>query len=82
MAKHARASAAHVSLDLRDGVLCLEIHDDGVGGADPTSGSGLLGVNDRVEANGGRLTVESPPGAGTRLEIALPLRAAEPAAAG
>ena len=71
-----------MSLDLRDGVLWLEISDDGVGGADPTRGSGLLGLNDRVEANGGTLTVESRPGEGTRLDIALPLRAAEPADAG
>jgi signal transduction histidine kinase len=82
VAKHAKASSARVNLDLRNGVLWLEIADDGVGGADPTRGSGLLGLNDRVEAHGGTLTVESRPGEGTRLEIALPLRAAESADAG
>ena len=80
VAKHAQASSARVSLERRNGVLRLEISDDGVGGADPTRGSGLLGLNDRVEAGGGTLTVESRPGEGTRLDIALPLRAAEPAA--
>jgi PAS domain S-box-containing protein len=82
VAKHANASSAHVSLHLREGVLWMEIRDDGVGGADPTRGSGLLGLNDRVEANGGRLIVESRPSAGTRLDITLPLRAAEPVDAG
>jgi PAS domain S-box-containing protein len=77
VAKHAKASAARVNLDLRNGVLRLAISDDGVGGADLTHGSGLLGLNDRVEANGGTFTVESRPGEGTRLDIALPLRAAE-----
>ncbi len=79
VAKHAKASSARVSLDLRDGVVCLEISDDGVGGADPSRGSGLMGLNDRVEANGGTLTLESRPGEGTRLDITLPLRTAEPA---
>ena len=77
VAKHANASSAHVSLHLRDSVLSVEIRDDGGGGADPTRGSGLMGLYDRVEANGGTLTVESRPGVGTRLDIALPLRAAE-----
>jgi signal transduction histidine kinase len=77
VAKHAKASSARVSLELRRGVLWLEISDDGVGGADPTRGSGLLGLNDRVEAHGGTLTVESRRGEGTRLVIALPVRAAE-----
>ena len=80
VAKHSRASSARVSIDLHDGDLWLEITDDGVGGADHTRGSGLQGLNDRVEANGGRLTVESRPGAGTRLRIVLPLRAAKPSA--
>jgi len=82
VAKHAKASSARVSLDLRNGVLCLEISDDGLGGANPTRGSGLLGLNDRVEANGGTLTVESRPDEGTRLDVALPLRVAEPADSG
>jgi signal transduction histidine kinase len=82
VAKHANASSARVSLDLRNGVLWLEICDDGVGGADPARGSGLLGLKDRVEAHDGTLNLESRPGEGTRLEIALPVPAAEPVDAG
>ena len=48
--------------------------DDGVGGADPAGGSGLRGLADRVEALGGRLTIDSPLGAGTTLRAELPLR--------
>jgi PAS domain S-box-containing protein len=82
VAKHAKASSARVSLGLRNGVMCLAISDDGVGGADPRRGSGLVGLNDRVEAGGGTFTVESRPGEGTRLDIVLPLRTAEPVNAG
>jgi PAS domain S-box-containing protein len=82
VAKHAKASSGRVKVDQRNGLLRLEITDDGVGGADPTRGSGLVGLNDRVEANGGTLSVESRPGEGTRLDITLPLRVAEPADAG
>jgi hypothetical protein len=56
-------------------VLRVRAPDDGRGGADPAGGSGLVGLTDRVEALGGRLTVESPPGAGTALQVALPLTA-------
>jgi signal transduction histidine kinase len=48
------------------------VSDDGVGGADPARGSGLRGLADRVEALGGRLAVESPPGEGTRLRAEIP----------
>jgi signal transduction histidine kinase len=71
-----------VSLERRDGRLWLQIRDDGIGGADPTRGSGLLGLKDRVEASGGALTVESRPGEGTRLTVELPLHAAAPAMSG
>jgi signal transduction histidine kinase len=47
--------------------------DDGVGGADPASGSGLRGLADRVEALGGRLRVESPPAEGTRVQAEIPV---------
>ena len=77
-AKHADASAVQVSLDLRNGALRLEISDDGVGGADPTRGSGLVGLKDRVEASGGTLVVESHPGQGTRVTAELPLHAPAP----
>jgi len=51
------------------------IRDDGVGGADPACGSGLIALTDRIEALGGRLGLRSPPGGGTTLRIALPLTA-------
>ncbi|MDQ1044542.1 sensor histidine kinase [Streptomyces sp. V4I2] len=54
-------------------VLEVTITDDGTGGAEPGRGSGLVGLVDRVEANGGRLTVSSPPGRGTTLTVRLPL---------
>jgi signal transduction histidine kinase len=71
--KHAQASRIDISLAPRDGVLLLSIRDDGVGGADPDKGSGLVGLRDRVEALGGTIRIESPPGAGTLLVVALPL---------
>ena len=70
--KHAQAT--RVSIDLRGGprVLVATITDDGVGGADP-SGAGLRGLADRLAARGGRLRVDSPPGAGTIIEAAVPV---------
>ena len=56
-----------------DGKAFVRVADDGVGGADPTAGSGLRGLADRLEALGGTLSVESTPGAGTRVEAELPL---------
>jgi signal transduction histidine kinase len=70
--KHSHASAAQVTVQARDGMLHIEVADDGIGGADPT-GHGLVGMNDRVTALGGRLEVQSPPGAGTRLLVTLAL---------
>jgi PAS domain S-box-containing protein len=78
VAKHGQATRAHVTIDECGGELRVSISDDGVGGADPSRGSGLVGLKDRVEAGGGTLTVESRPGEGTRLDIALPVGAAEP----
>jgi signal transduction histidine kinase len=72
-AKHAHASGVHVFVEARDGVLGLSIHDDGRGGADPSRGSGLIGLTDRVDALGGTIEVESPSGAGTTLLISLPI---------
>ena len=71
-AKHAKASAVRVALDVIDGVVQLSVSDDGAGGADPSRGSGLVGLNDRVEAIGGVLAMESRPGEGTRLVAELP----------
>jgi signal transduction histidine kinase len=72
VAKHAQASKAAVSIARRDGILEIEVSDDGVGGARPVTGSGLSGLADRVEALGGMLRVESPPGGGTRVLGAIP----------
>jgi PAS domain S-box-containing protein len=72
-AKHAHASAVHVAVEARDGVLELSIRDDGCGGADPTRGSGLVGLTDRVDALGGTIDVTSPVGQGTTLFITLPI---------
>jgi PAS domain S-box-containing protein len=74
-AKHSNASAVQVSADSTDSELLLSVSDNGVGGADPSRGSGLVGLKDRVEAAGGTLTVDSPPGEGTLLTVAIPLRA-------
>jgi GAF domain-containing protein len=72
-AKHANASAVHVSVEALDGVVRLSVRDNGIGGADPTRGSGLVGLKDRVEAIGGTLIVQSRPGEGTRLLVELPV---------
>jgi signal transduction histidine kinase len=78
-AKHARPTAIRVAADVVDGRLRLTVRDDGIGGADPANGSGLTGLTDRVEALGGTITVHSPPGEGTTLQVWLPLSApAEP----
>jgi signal transduction histidine kinase/PAS domain-containing protein len=72
-AKHARASIVQVVVEARDGVLGLSIRDDGCGGADPTRGSGLIGLTDRVDALAGTIDVASPVGVGTTLLITLPI---------
>jgi signal transduction histidine kinase len=72
-AKHAQASRIDISVTPRDGRLMLSIRDDGIGGADRSRGSGLVGLTDRVEALGGSISIESPPGAGTRITAELPL---------
>jgi signal transduction histidine kinase len=73
--KHAHASVIDVQAATGEGVLRVRVRDDGSGGADPTGGSGLIGLTDRVEALGGRLTLDSPPGAGTAMRVVLPLTA-------
>ncbi|MDG6102185.1 AAA family ATPase [Dactylosporangium aurantiacum] len=77
-AKHAHASAATVTVepDTTDGVLRVAVQDDGVGGADLARGTGLVGLKDRVEALGGHIVLDSPPGAGTSLRFTLPFAAA------
>jgi signal transduction histidine kinase len=74
-AKHAQASVVDVGVTAGARLLRIRVRDDGIGGADLAGGSGLVGLKDRVEALGGRLALHSPIGAGTVLEIALPLDA-------
>jgi signal transduction histidine kinase len=73
-AKHAKASGVQVQVDATGGVLRLGVRDDGVGGADPARGSGLIGIRDRVEAAGGTFRVISRHGEGTHLLVELPVR--------
>jgi PAS domain S-box-containing protein len=80
-AKHAHASVVDVELDTRDAILQLAIRDDGIGGADATQGSGLVGLSDRIEAVGGTLTVSSQRGDGTRIRAEIPLSAGTPTTA-
>ena len=72
--KHAEASGATVSVRVEDGQLRVEVADDGSGGADTENGSGIQGLRDRVGALGGRLEIESPEAAGTRVRATIPLR--------
>jgi PAS domain S-box-containing protein len=72
VAKYAQATEVQVRVERRNGVARVEVADDGVGGADPSGGSGLRGLADRVEALDGRLGVESVPGAGTRVWAEIP----------
>jgi signal transduction histidine kinase len=72
-AKYARASVAHVEVQADNGRLHLSVQADGVGGARADGGSGLIGLTDRIEALGGTILVDSPPGQGTRLVVDLPI---------
>jgi signal transduction histidine kinase len=71
-AKHSQAGRAWIRGDLANGLLVLEIGDDGVGGADVSRGSGLSGLADRVAVVGGTVTVSSPPGGPTSMRVELP----------
>ncbi|MFI6344133.1 sensor histidine kinase [Streptomyces sp. NPDC050560] len=72
VARHSGAGRARVSGGHRDGRLFLEVCDDGRGGADPSAGSGLTGLADRVSVLDGRLALTSPPGGPTLLRVELP----------
>jgi signal transduction histidine kinase len=74
-AKHAHASLVEVDAEASAGSLRVCVRDDGVGGADPKRGSGLVGLKDRIEALGGSFSLHSPPGGGTRVCCDLPVRA-------
>jgi signal transduction histidine kinase len=72
-AKHADASEAEVQVQSGEGLLRVRVRDDGRGGADLTRGSGLVGLTDRIDALGGRFALHSPHGAGTVVDVVLPL---------
>jgi signal transduction histidine kinase len=72
-AKHAEASVVWVNARVDDALLSLTVHDDGVGSADASRGSGLTGLSDRVQALGGTIEIESPPGSGTTIRVRLPI---------
>jgi signal transduction histidine kinase len=76
VAKYAQATRATIVVDRLegDGSVAVTVEDDGVGGADASNGTGLVGLTDRIEALGGRLGIESPPGRGTRLTATIPCR--------
>jgi len=65
--KYAAATAVRIRVACENGALLVEIADDGRGGADAATGTGLHGLADRIDALGGRFEVDSPPGAGTRV---------------
>jgi signal transduction histidine kinase len=77
--KHSHAGRAEVRASVAEGMLRIEVRDDGTGGAD-RDGHGLVGIADRATALGGRLEIESPAGGGTRVTATLPLvgRVADP----
>jgi len=72
-AKHAEASVVRISMEHRDGSLRLAVSDDGLGGAEPTAGTGLIGLIDRADALGGTISVDSRPARGTSLVLELPI---------
>ena len=76
VSKYADASGVTVRVSHDNGCARIEVADDGVGGADAAGGSGLRGLADRVAALEGTLTVESPPGGGTRVSAEIPLQSA------
>jgi signal transduction histidine kinase len=74
-AKHAHASVVEVDAETSGGMLRVCVRDDGVGGADPLRGSGLVGLKDRIEALGGTFSMDSPAGGGTTVSCELPVSA-------
>jgi signal transduction histidine kinase len=74
LAKHASASIVRIRASSNPNALVLEVEDDGVGGATPSPGGGLAGLQDRVAALNGTLIVDSPRNRGTRIRAEMPLR--------
>jgi signal transduction histidine kinase len=79
VAKHAQATSVDIHAETHDHRLNLTIRDNGIGGADPSRGSGLVGLSDRINALGGTIAIASPSGQGTQIQVALPF---EPPSAG
>ena len=75
--KHARCSLVQVGVRVENGSATVEVHDDGIGGAAPSAGSGLRGLADRVAALGGMLEIDSPAGEGTTVRARIALSAPE-----
>jgi signal transduction histidine kinase len=73
--KHGRCLHAEIGVRVAKDAAIVEVRDDGVGGADPSGGTGLRGLADRVSALGGELDVKSPPGMGTAITARIPLSA-------
>ena len=73
--RHAHASSMEIDARVNGSDLVVSIRDDGIGGADSSNGSGLVGLIDRVEALGGHMQIASPSGGGTALHVAIPTRA-------
>ena len=72
VAKHAHANVVQLTAAHDNGLLTLEVRDDGIGGLDATRGSGILGLTDRAEALAGTISITSPPHGGTTLSVRLP----------
>jgi signal transduction histidine kinase len=77
-AKHSHASVVKVRANVEDTDLRIAVRDDGIGGADPRQGSGLIGLVDRIEAIGGILCIDSPMGKGTSLLATIPITTKRP----
>jgi GAF domain-containing protein len=73
VAKHAHANVVRLIAAHDNGLLRLEVRDDGAGGVDAGRGSGILGLTDRVEALGGTISITSPLGHGTAVAVELPI---------
>ena len=72
VARHAQGAEVVLDVEAIGGVVRVSVSDEGIGGADPSRGSGLLGLGDRVDALGGTMTLSSPP-SGTALLVELPI---------
>jgi signal transduction histidine kinase len=72
--RHAHANRVRVDLSIDRGAVRVSVHDNGIGGAELSGGSALIGLRDRTEALGGTFQLESPLGEGTSLLLKIPLR--------